>query len=133
MTHYGPVAVLWWDTPTGSMTPERTDGMKAMLKLQPGIITNNRLGDRNGGDTQTPEQEIPANGIPGKDWETCMNMGTHWGYIRNVWMLASSDGKLTSARGRRCAKTGNSTIPGHDPHESRVQGFVTMIRIMCHP
>lgn len=83
MTHYGPVSVLWWDTPTGSMTPDRTDQMKAMLKRQPGIITNNRLGGRNGGDTQTPEQEIPANGIPGKDWETCMTMGTHWGYNKN--------------------------------------------------
>lgn len=80
MTNYGPVAVLWWDTPTGSMTPDRTDQMKAMLKLQPGIITNNRLGGKNAGDTQTPEQEIPANGIPGKDWETCMTMGKHWGY-----------------------------------------------------
>ena len=57
--------------------------MKAVLKLQPGIITNNRLGGNNPGDTQTPEQEIPANGIPGKDWETCMTMGTQWGYNKN--------------------------------------------------
>ena len=90
MTNYGPVAVLWWDTPTASMTPDRTDQMKAMLKLQPGIITNNRLGGRNGGDTQTPEQEIPASGIPGKDWETCMTMGTHWGYNKNDVNLKSS-------------------------------------------
>jgi alpha-L-fucosidase len=83
MTNYGPVSVLWWDTATASMTPARTDQMKAMLKLQPGIITNNRLGGKNPGDTQTPEQEIPANGIPGKDWETCMTMGTHWGYNKN--------------------------------------------------
>ncbi len=90
MTNYGPVAVLWWDTPTGSMTPDRTDQMKAMLKLQPGIITNNRLGGRNGGDTETPEQEIPANGIPGKDWETCMTMGTHWGYNKTDVNLKST-------------------------------------------
>jgi len=90
MTNYGTVSVLWWDTPTASMTPDRTDQMKAMLKFQPGIITNNRLGGRNSGDTQTPEQEIPANGIPGKDWETCMTMGTHWGYNRNDVNLKSS-------------------------------------------
>jgi len=89
MTNYGPVSVLWWDTPTGSMTPDRTDQLKAMLKLQPGIITNNRLGGKNPGDTQTPEQEIPANGIPGKDWETCMTMGTHWGYNKDDVNLKS--------------------------------------------
>ncbi len=90
MTNYGPVSVLWWDTPTGSMTPDRTDQMKAMLKLQPGIITNNRLGGKNPGDTETPEQNIPANGIPGKDWETCMTMGTHWGYNKNDVNLKST-------------------------------------------
>jgi len=90
MTNYGPVAVLWWDTPTGSMTAERTDLMKAMLKLQPAIITNNRLGGKNPGDTETPEQEIPASGIPGKDWETCMTMGTHWGYNKTDVNLKSS-------------------------------------------
>jgi|GEM_PF-857734 len=90
MTNYGPVAVLWWDTATASMIPDRTDQIKALLKLQPGIITNNRLGGKNPGDTQTPEQEIPANGIPGKDWETCMTMGTHWGYNKNDMNLKSS-------------------------------------------
>ena len=33
-----------------------------------------------GGDFGTPEQEIPATGIPGADWETCMTMNDHWGY-----------------------------------------------------
>jgi len=41
------------------MTPARTDQMKAMLTLQPGIITNNRLGGDNPGDTYTSEQEVP--------------------------------------------------------------------------
>ena len=90
MTNYGPVAVLWWDTATASMTPQRTDQMKAMLKLQPGIITNNRLGGNNPGDTYTSEQEVPPNGVPGKDWESCMTMGTHWGYNKNDKNLKSS-------------------------------------------
>src|SRR5262249_54163333 len=32
------------------------------------------------GDYGTPEQEIPATGVPGVDWETCMTMNDHWGY-----------------------------------------------------
>ncbi|MCK5853030.1 alpha-L-fucosidase, partial [bacterium] len=31
----------------------------------------------------TPEQEIPATGLPGVDWETCMTMNDHWGYNKN--------------------------------------------------
>jgi alpha-L-fucosidase len=72
------------------MTPARTDQMKAMLTLQPGIITNNRLGGDNPGDTYTSEQEVPPNGVPGKDWESCMTMGIHWGYNKNDKNLKSS-------------------------------------------
>jgi len=32
------------------------------------------------GDFGTPEQEIPASGAPGVDWETCMTMNEHWGF-----------------------------------------------------
>ena len=32
------------------------------------------------GDYGTPEQEIPATGLPGVDWESCMTMNDTWGY-----------------------------------------------------
>jgi alpha-L-fucosidase len=32
------------------------------------------------GDYGTPEQNIPANGIPGQDWESCMTMNDTWGF-----------------------------------------------------
>ena len=35
------------------------------------------------GDYGTPEQEIPAGGLPGVDWESCMTMNDHWGYNKN--------------------------------------------------
>jgi alpha-L-fucosidase len=78
LTRYKP-AVLWWDTPTW-MTPERAEPLEALLALRPGIITNNRLGGGYRGDTDTPEQHIPATGIKGRDWETCMTMNSTWGY-----------------------------------------------------
>jgi alpha-L-fucosidase len=34
------------------------------------------------GDFGTPEQEIPATGLP-YDWETCMTMNNHWGSNKN--------------------------------------------------
>jgi alpha-L-fucosidase len=104
LTNYGPIAILWWDTPK-DMTPERAEQFLPLLKLQPGLITNNRLGGGYSGDTETPEQFIPAMGYPGRDWETCMTMNGTWGYksyddnwkssetlIRNLVDIASKGG-----------------------------------------
>jgi alpha-L-fucosidase len=81
LSNYGPLGVLWWDTPCG-MTREYADQLIPLLKLQPGIIHNNRLGEYSG-DTDTPEQEIPATGLADRDWETCMTMNDTWGFKRD--------------------------------------------------
>jgi alpha-L-fucosidase len=81
LTNYGDIAVLWWDTPT-NMTDEAALKLQQLLKLQPGIITNDRLKRPNfPGDTKTPEQKIPTiEELDGLDWETCMTMNGTWGY-----------------------------------------------------
>jgi alpha-L-fucosidase len=98
--------VLWWDTPT-NMTDEYAEKLKALLKLQPMIITNDRLKRPNYfGDYKTPEQKIPnLSELDGKDWETCMTMNGTWGYkswddkwkstetlVRNLIDIASKGG-----------------------------------------
>jgi alpha-L-fucosidase len=105
LTQYGPgiPAVLWWDTPC-DMNKERADKLIPLLKLQPGIIHNNRLGHYKG-DTETPEQHIPATGYKDRDWETCMTMNDTWGFksydhnwkpvevlLRNLIDIASKGG-----------------------------------------
>jgi alpha-L-fucosidase len=71
--------VLWWDTPTW-MTTNRATPLHELLALRPGLITNNRLGGGYRGDTETPEQFIPATGFGDRDWETCMTMNDTWGF-----------------------------------------------------
>ena len=86
LSNYGPISVLWWDTPI-RMNEDRSSRLLAQLKLQPGIIHNNRLfHDKSGGDIKTPEQHIPGTGLPG-DWESCMTMNGTWGYksYDNKW------------------------------------------------
>jgi alpha-L-fucosidase len=77
LTQYRP-DILWWDTPVW-MTRERADLFGPLLKEVPGIVTNNRLGGGYGGDTETPEQRIPATGGE-RDFEVCMTMNDTWGY-----------------------------------------------------
>ena len=104
LSNYGPISVLWWDTSI-DMNKERAELLLPLLRLQPGIIHNNRLGGGYDGDTETPEQFIPATGYPGRDWETCMTMNDTWGFksydqnwksaenlIRNLVDIASKGG-----------------------------------------
>jgi alpha-L-fucosidase len=93
--NYGPLGVLWFD---GEWVRDWTEPQGKALynylrSLQPDIIINNRVGKgRKGmegmsksgqeyaGDFGTPEQQIPAKGLPGVDWESCMTMNDTWGY-----------------------------------------------------
>ena len=84
LTNYGRIGVLWFD---GEWIPEWNEeygrNLEAYLReIQPDLIVNNRVGKRkhSPGDFGTPEQEIPATGMPGWDWETCMTMNNTWGY-----------------------------------------------------
>jgi alpha-L-fucosidase len=80
LTNYGPFpAVIWFDTPK-DMTQADADLIRPLLEARPDLIWNNRLGGSYLGDTETPEQRIPSEGYPGKDWETCMTINDTWGY-----------------------------------------------------
>lgn len=102
MTNYGPISILWWDA-SWDMNKERADLLLPLLKLQPGIITSDRLGGDYPGDFASPEQSIPGETKAGRDWETCMTMNETWGYKLhdNKWkstetllrMLISSSSK----------------------------------------
>jgi alpha-L-fucosidase len=81
LTNYGDFpAVVWFDTPTANMTPARAAEIVALVNQHPNLIWNNRLGGGYKGDTETPEQTIPAQGFPGRDWESCMTINDTWGF-----------------------------------------------------
>lgn len=121
LTNYGEIGVLWFD---GEWESTWNDSLGRDLyayvrSLQPNIIVNNRVGaSRSGlegfstrgdapGDFGTPEQEIPAKGLPGVRWESCMTMNDHWGFnahdqnfkstrelLRNLAEIASKGGNF---------------------------------------
>ena len=104
LTEYGPIAIFWWDTPR-DMSKEAFDSLHSVTALQPGIITNDRLGEDYPGDHKTFERKIPAQAPAGQDWEVCMPISGSWGYkksdtnfkstttlIRNLVDIASKGG-----------------------------------------
>lgn len=128
VSNYGKVDILWWDYSAQDFQGDEAwrafDLIKMVRSKQPAIIMNNRLFrckeagwssmgtegyipqlDAKYGDFITPEQHIPATGMPGVDWETCMTLNTTWGYsdhdkawksdetlIRNLVDIASKGG-----------------------------------------
>lgn len=128
LSNYGRVDVMWWDYSAqdfqGDTAWRAFDLMRLTRSKQPHIIMNNRLFrsaeagwksmgtdgfaaqlDPRYGDFITPEQHIPATGMPDVDWETCMTLNTTWGYsahdhawksdetlIRNLVDIASKGG-----------------------------------------
>lgn len=100
VVNYDP-GVLWFDGEWESTwTHERgVDLYNYVRGLKRDILINNRVDKgRQGmqgltkagdfkGDFGTPEQEIPPNGLPGVDWESCMTMNDTWGYRKddNNW------------------------------------------------
>jgi alpha-L-fucosidase len=134
--NYGPLDVLWWDwssKETQGASWRAPELMALVRQHQPRIIMNNRLyyspnveGDNLGiydlskGDFTTPEQHIPATGLPGVDWETCMTLNGTWGYsehdlnwksaetlVRNTVDIASKGGNYLINAG----PLANGTIP----------------------
>jgi alpha-L-fucosidase len=92
LTNYGEFpSVIWFDTPTGDMTPALGSEIVALLNQHPKLIWNNRLGGGYPGDTETPEQFIPAQGFPGRDWESCMTLNDTWGYKSDDNNFKSAD------------------------------------------
>ena len=97
LTNYGNIGVLWFDGEWENTWNDKRglDLYNYVRSLQPNIIINNRVGagrsgmegftegERFAGDFGTPEQQIPATGLPGVDWESCMTMNDHWGYNKN--------------------------------------------------
>ncbi|MBN2174998.1 MAG: alpha-L-fucosidase [Bacteroidales bacterium] len=104
VTTYGDIGVLWFDGEwEGTWNNEYgKDLYNYVRNLRPEIIINNRMDvgrsgmeglTRSGeyaGDFGTPEQEIPATGLPGVYWETCMTMNDHWGFNKNEYNWKST-------------------------------------------
>ncbi len=121
LTGYGDIGVLWFD---GEWIPDYTSEMgrdiyNYLRNIKPDLIINNRVDkgrqgmegmDAEGdfaGDFGTPEKQIPATGMPGLKWESCLTMNDTWGYkhfdhnwkssttlIRNLIDIASKGGNL---------------------------------------
>ncbi|WP_293304030.1 alpha-L-fucosidase [Pedobacter sp. UBA5917] len=80
LSNYGPIGVLWFDTPELISKKESAELKALVNKLQPNCLVNNRIG--NGyGDFSISEQSLTPSSK--KAWESCLTIGQNWGYNRH--------------------------------------------------
>lgn len=82
LTQYGPLGILWFDTP-GGMTKEQTQSFIDSLRLlQPGCLFSSRVGHGLGDYKDLGDSEIPSGPVPGA-WESLYTHNDSWGYIQH--------------------------------------------------
>jgi alpha-L-fucosidase len=104
LTGYGPLGVIWFDTPFTISREQSEELYNLVRELQPGCIMNSRLGNGLGDYQSAGDNRIPSRGVL-RDWETPATINRTWGYksfdqewkspetlVRNLIDIASKGG-----------------------------------------
>lgn len=128
LTQYGPIGIIWFDTPE-LITKKQSQEIKDLIhSIQPGCIINSRIG--NGlGDYAVVEQSLVSTAR--KNWEACITMSENWGYnrhdtkwkspellVRNLIEVVSKGGNLLLNVGPK----GDGTWPVESQENLRIIG-----------
>lgn len=82
LTNYGPVALIWFDTPK-NITPEESQELVSLVHtLQPKCLVDGRIGHDMGDYRSTGDNEIPVKPFD-YDWEVPATMNDTWGFKKN--------------------------------------------------
>ena len=80
LTNYGPIDIIWFDTP-GGMSKEESTALKAWVKdLQPNCLVSDRVGHNLGDYKGYGDGEIPAIPEQGRPWEAIFTHNDSWGF-----------------------------------------------------
>ena len=82
LTHYGPVCLIWFDTPK-RITAEQSQSLLDLChELQPDCLVSGRLGNALGDYGSAGDNKIPGQ-APGIDWETPATINDTWGFKKD--------------------------------------------------
>jgi len=79
LTNYGPIGLIWFDTPV-TISPEQSEELYRLVReLQPDCLVNTRIGNGLGDYGSMGDNQIPAGPVSGA-WETPATLNDTWGY-----------------------------------------------------
>jgi alpha-L-fucosidase len=79
LTGYGPVGVVWFDTPEQTTRKQSIALELLVRRLQPDAVVNTRVGNGVGDYDEMPDNRIPERST-GRDFEVPATMAESWGY-----------------------------------------------------
>lgn len=82
LTHYGPIAVIWFDTPKGISRAQSESLLELVHSLQPDCLVCGRLGNGLGDYASAGDNRIPGE-LTEMDWETPATINDTWGFKVN--------------------------------------------------
>lgn len=82
LTNYGPIAIIWFDTPKGIAPQESESLVELVHALQPDCLVSGRVGNQFGDYASAGDNRIPDVAVD-MDWETPATINDTWGYKTN--------------------------------------------------
>ncbi|TDE11150.1 alpha-L-fucosidase [Jiangella asiatica] len=79
LTGYGPLCVVWFDTPRRITRRQSQELVDLVHELQPGCLVNGRIGNGLGDYATATDNHLPDDVVDG-DWETPVSINNTWGY-----------------------------------------------------
>jgi alpha-L-fucosidase len=79
LTGYGPIGLIWFDTPVGITRAQSVEIRDLVKSLQPNCLVSGRIGHGVGDYGSLGDNQIPAGRLVG-DWETPATMNDTWGF-----------------------------------------------------
>ena len=82
LTGYGPIALIWFDTPR-NITKEQSQQLADLVhKLQPDCLVSGRVGHGLGDYNSAGDNQISVGKVQ-REWETPVTLNATWGFKRN--------------------------------------------------
>jgi alpha-L-fucosidase len=82
LTNYGPIGLIWFDTPR-NMTREQSQELAALVhQLQPDCLVSGRVGHGAGDYDSAGDNQISVGRVQ-RDWETPVTLNDTWGFKTN--------------------------------------------------
>jgi alpha-L-fucosidase len=82
LSNYGPVAILWFDTPKHISARQSRSLVDLCRELQPDCLVCGRIGNTLGDYASANDNAVPHHAVDG-DWETPATINDTWGYKRH--------------------------------------------------
>jgi alpha-L-fucosidase len=82
LTNYGPICLIWFDTPKRISAAQSQSLVDLVHQLQPDCLVNGRIGNALGDYAEARDNAIPES-LVDADWETPATINDTWGFKRD--------------------------------------------------